>query len=104
MPITNVDVWNGFVEVNQDPYSKCCVDVARGVMEALDKQEEFGAHDLICSVPGATGITGFMAAAVAKMVWTCHSRGDEFRKSWNTSWGVESEDKIVNPALMTIQL
>lgn len=84
MSITNKEKWNSWVDRNKDDYGKACVDTARGVMELLDKLEdgaEFSCHDLICQADKDDDLTGFMAGCVAQMVWECHSRGNEFRKS-----------------------
>lgn len=96
MPITNTEDWNKYVDVNDDAYSKCCVDVAKKVMEILDSEPEplhtgyfpdlHTAHGIICKADDdikAGGITGFMANCVAKMVKDCHSRGEEFWESYN---------------------
>ena len=86
--------------------------MARRVMEVLDEDEDFDTHDIICRADEdvkAGGITGFMAAAVASMVWTCHSRGDEFRRKWNTANQIGDEGEkanekgtILNPAIMSV--
>lgn len=110
MPIEKMDGWNKCVENNTDPYGKCCVDVARKVMEILDAEPgEFDCHKLINRAGDeidASGITGYMAGAVALMVGQVHSRGDEFRKQWNKGYGVD-EDKAkggtVNPAILTMK-
>ena len=53
----------------------------------------------------AGGITGFMAGCIAQMITKCHSRGEEFKKKWNESYGVKDEKKgAINPALVTINL
>ena len=110
MPIINQEYWDNQVKINDDPYGKCCVDIAREVMDLLDTSayKDFDCHKIICDAEknvGEDGITGFMAGAIASMVSKCHSRGEEFRKKWNKDYGVE-EDKtkggIVNPAIMTI--
>jgi hypothetical protein len=41
-----------------------------------------------------------MAGCVAQMVFGCHERGDEFRKSHN---GDNETDGVINYALITIQ-
>ena len=105
--ITNQKKWDEYVEKNKDPYGKGCVDVAREVMELLDKSDDFDPDDLISKAPSSEGMTGFMAGAVASMVSQCHSRGEEFRNKWNKSYGVdETKDKggTVNPALITIDV
>lgn len=113
MPITNKDSWQQWVDNNSDPYGKAACDVARRVMEILDEEPgEFDPHTIICRADDETntgGITGFMAGAVASMVSHCHSRGDEFRRLWNTDCQIGDEgDKandsggVLNPALLTI--
>ena len=109
MSIINQELWDSYVEKNKDPYGKCCVDVARKVMEFLDLNEEFEPSVIINQADdtiGAGGITGFMAGCVAQMVIQCHSRGDEFRKKWNKSYGVEDENekRVVNPAIINIEV
>ena len=104
--------WNTWVEKNQGPYGKACVDVAREVMKELDKNNPFDTHKIICDADksiNAGGITGFMAGCVAEMVSVCHERGEDFRKQWNTANQIGNEgDKanegkgILNPALLTI--
>jgi hypothetical protein len=116
MPITKVTDWNKWVEANQDPYGKCCVDVARHAMDILDERGEVGdPHQLICDAEKRLpeteqGITGFMAGAAAQMISNCHSQGDEFRRAWNLKYQIHDEGEranesggILNPALMTIQ-
>lgn len=111
MPIVNEEKWNNWVEKNDDPYGKACVDVAREVMAIIDRDapEALDTHTLICDADKtakAGGITGFMAGCVAQMVSTRHSRGDEFRIAWNAGYDVSDEpDKkkgAVNPAIMTV--
>jgi len=111
MAIIDQVAWDGHVERNDDPYGGACVNVARRVMELLDELPEganVDTHKLICDADKdikAGGITGFMAGCVAQMVGQCHSRGDEFRKSWNKDNGIEEEQAkggTVNPAILTI--
>ena len=108
MPIVNEEKWNTWVDKNQDPYGKCCVDVAREVMRILDEGKDFDVHGIICDADkkiDAGGITGFMAGCVAQMVKKCHSRGEEFNDKWNESYGVSKEKAkggTVNPAILTI--
>ncbi len=113
MPIIKKDEWEECVEMNQDPYGKCCVDIARRIMEILDAEEgDFDPHALISrgeKETGDAGITGFMAGCIAGMASEFHSRGDEFRRKWNikTQIGTEGEKAnesggILNPALMCL--
>lgn len=110
MSISNMKGWEEYVTQNTDDYGKACVDVARRVMEILDglvgSLERYSPHKIICQADKdvkAGGITGYMAGAVAHMVSSCHSRGEEFRKIWNADHDYEGEG-IVNPALLTINL
>jgi hypothetical protein len=112
MAITDQESWDSWVESNTDPYGKCCVGVARRVMEILDEGNDFDTHKIICQADDdieAGGITGFMAGAVASMVSKCHSRGEEFRRVWNkdNQIGTEGDDAnegegVLNPALLNI--
>lgn len=111
MPITQEKDWNEWVKNNDDPYGKACVDVAREVMQILDKKEPFDAHQIICDADkniDAGGITGFMVGCVAQMVTHCHSRGEEFRKAWNgdvgKNTGQENSEGVLNPALLTVSM
>ena len=114
MPISNEKKWNEWVEINNDMYGKCCVDVAREVMKLLDTEkykEIKSCHQIICQADNnikTGGITGFMAGCVTVMVSKCHSRGEEFRKQWNEENGITEKEKktngVINPALLTIQL
>jgi hypothetical protein len=94
MKLKDEKKWNSYVSKNTDPYGGCCVMVAKKVMEYLDNDptplkkgyypDPNTAHALICKADNETeagGITGFMASAVAAMIYQCHERGEEFRKS-----------------------
>ncbi len=110
MPIIKKEDWEKKEETNKDPYGKCCIDVAREVMRLLDTEEykDFDCHKIICSAEknvGEKGITGFMAGMIAQIVSYYHSRGKEFRKKWNTHYGITEEKAkggMVNPAIMSV--
>jgi len=115
MPITYQADWDKWVGANQDPYGKCCVDVARHAMNILDERGEVGDPDqLITDAENRLpeheqGITGFMAGAVAAMISGCHSMGDEFRRAWNLKTQIHDEGEranenggVLNPALLNI--
>lgn len=112
MPIIDQEGWDRSVEVNSDPYGKACVDVARRVMELLDQGEPMNCRKLITDADEqikAGGITGFMAGCVAQMVSCLHSRGEEFRRSWNTGNQIGTEGDrandsggVLNPALLQV--
>jgi len=111
--IKDQEAWDKWVNNNKDSYGKASVDVAREVMKLLDTEEykEFDTHKIICDANKIidAGITGFMAGCVSEMVSKCHSRGEEFRKQWNTDNQIGDEgDKankgggVLNPALLNI--
>jgi len=114
MPIIKKEDWEKWVKINaKDPYSRCCVEVAKKVMELLDdnNHEKFNANEIVLEADRLLneGITGFMSGCVAQMVSHCHSRGEEFRKKWNEETQIGDEgDKanegkgVLNPALLSI--
>jgi hypothetical protein len=112
--------WQSWEKANKDPYGKACVDVAREVMRLLDMEEykEFDPNEIINVALGflsitnlklsdenikAGGITGFQAGCVAQMISQVHSRGKEFKKKWNKSYGAEKAKGTVNPAILQIE-
>jgi len=109
--ITNQKKWDNYVAKNlDDPYGKCCVDIACQAMKNLDNiiiDADFNPHDLIVSSMkeiGKSGITGFMAGAIAKMVVDCHDKGKEFNNAWNKHCGGSRQEKgTINPAIITIK-
>ena len=116
--IKDKKIWDSWVKANKDPYGKCCVDVAREVMELLDdgKHEDFDPNKIITEAENKLieekkmreedGITGFMAGCIAQMISKCHSRGEEFRKKWNEDNAITEKGKnskgVINPALLKI--
>lgn len=106
MPITNKKDWETYVKKNKDEYGKCCVDIARKAMEILDEGYEIKyPNELITKAEkevGEEGITGFMAGAISYMITRCHSRGEEWKKAWNKSYGDEGREGVINPALVTV--
>lgn len=113
MSIINQKKWKSYEEKNSDPYGKCCIDVARRVMEILDENKEFDTNKIICQADNdieAGGITGFMAGCVAQIVSACHSRGEEFRRKWNIDNQISNEGEkannsngVLNPALLVVK-
>ena len=79
--------------------------VAKKVVELLDKATDFDADDLILKADEELkeGITGNMAGMIALLVSKYHSRGEEFRKSWNKHNGNENAKGVINPAIMIIK-
>lgn len=105
MKLKNKELWDQYVEKNKDPYGGVCIKVAEEVMKILDKAAEFDVDNIINEADNNAntgGITGFMAGAVASMVSQCHERGEEFQNKWNKSYGSDSKEGVVNPAIVTI--
>ena len=82
------------------------------LIDDLGPEELFDADDMVLKADSILdeGITGFMAGAVAVMVSQCHSRGDEFRKSWNLANQIGNEGEkaneegsVLNPALLSTE-
>ncbi len=115
MPISNETQWKACIESNEDDYGAQCVEVARHLMDLLDDEsfELTTCHAAINRADDMTddpGITGFMVGAVSNIVSKVHSRGEEWRKKWNTENQIRDEgDKanegkgVLNPALLTIK-
>ena len=106
MPITDAAQWTRYVEANKDSYGGACVRVAEKVMRLLDERPEMNADALVHEAALGEGITGFMAGCVASMVSKVHSRGEEFRKSWNRAHGIEDgrdTGGVANPAILEIK-
>lgn len=105
MPIKNTKDWEKATSGKLNPYAKAIVRVAKKVIELLDKATDFDADDLILKANKELkeGITGNMAGMIALLVSKYHSRGEEFRKSWNKYNGNENAKGVINPAIMTIK-
>lgn len=104
--------WQECVKNNsEDDYSNCAVNVAREAMRLLDdgNHEDFDADDIITEADRNldAGITGFMAGWIANVIVHCHSKGEEFKKSWNKRYALNKDDGnregVINPALLTIK-
>ena len=106
----NVDELENQVKINDDPYGKCCVGIARKVMEYIDAGEEINPHEMICRANkklNSGSITGYMAGAAANMISIFSDRGDDFRKAWNNYYGVDEEKakgEVVNPAILNVEI
>lgn len=91
-----------------DPYVQAILRVGEKVlelMEAVDATTKIDAKELILEADRELkeGITGNMAAYVALIATKCHSRGEEFRESWNKHNGKPESKGVVNPAIITIK-
>ena len=91
-----------------DPYVAAILKVGEKVldlMELVPATKPIDANELILEADRIynEGITGNMAAYVALIATKCHSRGEEFRNSWNKFNGHEEAKGVVNPAILTIK-
>lgn len=114
MPITNIKHWDKCVKKNKDPYGACAINVARKVMELLDKNEDFKAIDILCKADklvhnGRGEMTLFLAGCAANIIADVHSRGAEFREKWNKENQIGNEGEaatkkktVLNPACITL--
>lgn len=108
MPIIDEQTWQQCQDNNQDSYGRYCVDCARLIMQWLDERE--GAVDADALIREADqvhdgGLTGFQAGCVASIVSQLHSRGQEFRDSWNQAFGQPpGKEGTVNPAIITVEV
>lgn len=113
MPIVDREGWEKCQKNNTDPYGNAVIMVARKAMEILDSEPgDFDPHKLLCRADDescAGGITGFMAGCAASIISGAHSRGEEFRRKWNTHCQIGNEgDKanesggVLNPAILSI--
>jgi hypothetical protein len=75
--------FQGWVDVNTDPYSKTCVDVTREIMLLIGKnepmQEPYHLINVAVKNLELGDITGFMAGVVSSAVSYFDIRGEEFR-------------------------
>ena len=106
--------WQKFVEMNDDPYGKACVDYAERwadlmevklvLGEKLETVAEKTSHDA-----DTDGITGFMYGAAVSMLALCWEHGEELRRWHNLATQLKDEGEkanlsggVLNPALLVI--
>ena len=88
----------------EDAYVMGIIRVAEKSLTILEAIGEgpIDADAIISKAGEGEGITGNMAAYVAYICVKCHSRGEEFRKSWNTYWNRPDAEGVINPAVVTV--
>lgn len=93
-------------DTKDDPYTSAIVRVAEKVMDLMEAKgdEPFDAHELMLQANKELdeGITGNMSGFIAYLVSKYHSRGDEFKSSWNKRYGGDDSKGVVNPAIINI--
>lgn len=95
------EAYGKYVQINsEDDYSKQCITAGEAVGASLDE----GASPAVALLAmNGMGLTGYMAAMVAKAIAHFHPRGEEIREEWNKQWGAEGlENGLVNPAIMNV--
>lgn len=100
--------YKGEGEEAPDEYILAILGVGEKVLDLMESTPEdlpISADDLITKANREldAGITGNMAAYVALIATKCHSRGEEFLKSWNTANGQPESKGVVNPAILHIK-
>jgi|WetSurMetagenome_2_1015567.scaffolds.fasta_scaffold1807749_1 hypothetical protein len=99
--------YDGEGENKPDGYVLGILKVGEKVLELMEKLGDapIDADALILQADKELneGITGNMAAYVALIATKCHSRGEEFKKSWNKRNGNEDAKGVINPAIMTLK-
>jgi hypothetical protein len=97
-----IEGWKTYCSKNcMDPYS---FGVMRATCAAFEVLDQGGTPEMAQAAWKGLGLTGYMAGAAAQSIAAFHERGEEFKKYWNTSWGVPDETRgVVNPALVTIK-
>ncbi len=106
LPLTTKDDksakdWQSSLKKNQDSYGWAVMEVVSKLGAALD--EGLPPAEAEAKAIKGSGITGFMAGAMAQMIANLHPRGDEFNKYWNHQFGADDAKGTVNPAILTIK-
>lgn len=100
--------YNGTGENAPDNYVLGILDCGKKLLELIEAapiDQPLDANELVLQADRELkmGITGNMAAYVALIGVKCHSRGEEFRKSWNAHHGRPDSTGVVNPAVITLK-
>jgi hypothetical protein len=96
--------WMTFTENNcNDGYSCSVVRATLGIMKKMEAGVPFEeAEQQVFNEE--FDLTGFQAGAAASFIAHFAKQGEEFRKYWNSKFGVEAEEEkgTVNPAIITV--
>ncbi len=93
--------WMQYADNNTNDAYSCCV--AETSLLCLKKLQEGATCEEVEQIYCEMGLTGFMAGAVSSAIAHFSPRGNEFRKYWNSQYGVNEEEKgTVNPAVLTL--
>ena len=107
MPILNPEKFaKEKIECDGDEYLLTILRIAEYIMALIENlgEKEIDAKALVHEADRELkkGITGNMVGYVVMLVAKYHSRGEEFRKSWNKSWHRPEATGVINPAQVTI--
>lgn len=93
--------WMQYADNNTNDAYSCCV--AETSLLCLKKLQEGATCDEVEQIYSKMGLTGSMACAVSSTITHFSPRGNEFRKYWNSQYGISEEEKgTVNPAVLTL--
>lgn len=108
------DVFKDWVEKNQDPYGKACVEYSVHWAELIESQMADGkkledvAKDL-SHTADTEGITGFMYGMAVRLLAECWEHGEQLRRWHNVATQLCDEGElanikggVLNPAIVTI--
>lgn len=94
-------IWQRSIKKNQDAYGWSVMEVVSKLGKNLD--DGMAPADAEQAAVKGSGITGFQAGAMAKMIWQLHPSGEEFKQYFNGEFGADPyTDGIVNPAIVTV--
>lgn len=116
MNLKNEAAWQKCVEVNDDPYSKACVDYAERWANLMEERMA-GDRAMLASVAkqashdaNTGGITGYMYGAAVSMLLKCWEHGEALRRWHNKDTQIGDEGDranesggVLNPALLNIR-
>lgn len=105
--LLDADGWNKAKSINSDGYGKAAIDYAEGWAKKMQIEIAKGKTVAECfkytqDGLGFLGITGFQFGCAVSTLSQTWKHGAELRKAHNKSYGVESEEGTVNPAILTI--
>lgn len=93
--------WLRSVKANQDEYGWGVIEVVEKLGKNLDEGMDCATAEKK-AIEGS-GITGFMAGAMASMIYSFHPRGEEFKRYFNKQIGADPDaEGTANPAILTI--
>lgn len=114
MNISNQEIWNSWVESNQDDYGSAVIRYAEAWADLMEQQMSAGASlediaEATSNEADTEGITGFMYGCAVQLLATCWEFGEQLRRWHNIDTQIHSERElaneqggVLNPALLSI--